>query len=247
MRPPPRRTTLRRTTITTIDGPHLMPSVQDLLPRLLTWLSPSFPTGAFAYSHGLEWAVETSAIRTAADVVDWLGALLLHGSLWTDAVLLRHAWRTRDAQALQSLAAYGSACSASRERQEETLAQGAAFMLAIRPWDILPAAIAAAGPGVRWPLPVVIGAVLGAAGLDETAACLAAGHASVANLVSAAVRLLPLGQTDGLRCLAALEAVLQEMTRLAADAGLDDLGGCCLLSDIGAMRHETQRTRLFRT
>ncbi len=224
-----------------------MTPVRDLLPRLLTWLSPSFPTGAFAYSHGLEWAVETGAIRTAADVQDWLGALLLHGSLWTDAVLLRQAWRTLDAQPLRTLAELGSACSATRERQEETLAQGAAFMLAIGPWNILPDAIASAAPEARWPLPVVLGAVLRAAGLDETAACLAAGHASIANLVSASVRLVPLGQTDGLRCLAALEPVLLDMTRLSAEAGLDDLGGSCLLSDIAAMRHESQRTRLFRT
>ncbi|WP_428376824.1 urease accessory protein UreF [Lichenicoccus sp.] len=219
----------------------------ELLPRLLTWLSPSFPTGAFAYSHGLEWAVETGAVRTAADVVDWLGALLLHGSLWTDAVLLRQAWRADTAPALQALAAFGSACSASRERQEETQALGAAFIRAIGPWNVLPDAIVAAGPEACWPLPVVMGAVLHAAGLDEAAACLAAGHASVANLVSAAVRLVPLGQTDGLRCLAALEPVLLEMTRRSAGADLDDVGGCCLLSDIAAMRHETQRTRLFRT
>nr|WP_321985808.1 urease accessory UreF family protein [uncultured Lichenicoccus sp.] len=224
-----------------------MQASRNLLPRLLTWLSPSFPTGAFAYSHGLEWAVEAGAIRAASELADWLGALMLHGSLWTDAVLLRQAWRSRDAQALQRLADFAAACAASRERQEESLAQGAAFILAVGPWNVLPEAIASAGPEARWPLPVVIGAVLRSAGLDETSACLASGHASVASLVSAAVRLVPLGQTDGLRCLAALEPVLVEMTRHSANAGLDECGGCCLLSDIGAMRHETQGTRLFRT
>ncbi len=215
-----------------------------LLPRLLTWMSQSFPTGAFAYSHGLEWAVDRGVLASATDVQDWLADLVLHGSLWSDAVLLRQAWRIEDPEALRSLAGFGAACAASRERREETLAQGAAFARAIGAWDVLPVAIA---PDQEWPLPVVVGAVLRRAGLSEEAACLAASHASVANLVSAAVRLVPLGQSDGLRCLAGLEPALLEMTRLSEAAGLDEVGGCCLLSDIAAMRHETQRPRLFRT
>lgn len=217
------------------------------LTRLLTWLSPAFPTGAFAYSHGLEWAIECRAIGNRAQLVDWMGDLLLHGSLWSDAILVAHAWRAEGEQALRVLADKGAACASSRERQEETLVQGAAFARAISVWGCLPAFLDRIEAADRWPLPVVIGAALRAGGVAEAESCIAAAHAAVANLVSAAVRLIPLGQTDGLRCLAALEPVLLEMVQSSAVAQLDAIGGCCFLSDIAAMRHETQGTRLFRT
>ncbi len=220
---------------------------QASLPRLLTWFSPAFPTGAFAYSHGVEWAVERGAILDRAQLADWLAALLLHGSLWSDAILLRHAWRAHDEQQLRHLADLGVACASSHERQHETVTQGAAFARAIAVWGQLPTCLRGIGAVDRWPLPVVIGAALRHGGIGQEQACLAVGHASLGNLVSAAVRLIPLGQTDGLRCLAALEPALLEMTRRSAGASLNLLGGCCMMSDIAAMRHETQRTRLFRT
>ncbi|WP_428395346.1 urease accessory protein UreF [Lichenicoccus sp.] len=204
--------------------------------RLLTWLSPAFPTGGFAYSHGLEWAIEAGDVTDRASLVAWLSDLIAHGSLWTDAILLRHACRADDHPAL---ADFAYACAASRERAEEMRAQGAAFGRAVAVWQ--PDAPAA------WPLSVALGHALRREGIDEDAGCLAALHASAAAMVSAAVRLVPLGQTDGLRALAALEPVLAQAARASRDATLDDVGGMCLRSDIAAMRHETQATRLFRT
>lgn len=217
------------------------------LPRLLTWLSPAFPTGAFAYSHGLETAIDRGVIGNRAQLVDWVSDLLLQGSLWSDAVLVAQAWRADGDHALRTLADFAAACASSRERQEETLVQGAAFARAISVWGRLPDCLEGIEAVDRWPLPVVIGAALRAGGIGEQDCCLGAAHAAVANLVSAAVRLIPLGQTDGLRCLAALEPVLLETTRRSATAPLDAIGGCCFLSDITAMWHETQATRLFRT
>ena len=215
--------------------------------RLLAWCSPAFPTGGFAYSHGLEWAVEAGEVADCAGVVAWLGAVVTHGSLWSDCVLLRHAARAADdGGALAGLAELGAALASCRERHEETRAQGAAFARATAAWAVLPDAwrrMAEAG----WPLPVVAGAALRLAGVDEDAACLACLQAGCANLVSAAVRLVPLGQSDGLRALAALEPVIAAAAAASRSADLDDLGGCCLAADIAAMRHETQQTRLFRT
>ncbi len=215
--------------------------------RLLAWCSPAFPTGGFAYSHGLEWAVEAGDVVDQGGVVDWLSALVTHGSLWSDCVLLRHAVRgAGDGAALAALAELGAALASSRERYEETCAQGAAFARATAAWSVLPAEwrhLAEAG----WPLPVVAGAALRLAGVAEDEACLACLQAACANLVSAAVRLVPLGQSDGLRALAALEPVIAAAAARSGSAGLDELGGCCLAADIAAMRHETQQTRLFRT
>ncbi len=204
--------------------------------RLLTWLSPAFPTGAYAYSQGLEWAVEAGDITDAATLVDWLTDLLARGSLRNDAILLRHAWRTEGS--LADLAAFATATATSRERAEETLAQGAAFRRAVAVWHPSESDL---------PLPVAVGASLRRGGIDETTACAAYLHAAAASLVSAGVRLIPLGQTDGLRTQATLEFKILETTRDTATATLDDIGGSCLRADIAAMRHERQVTRLFRS
>ena len=231
------------TTITTAT----MMGTSDLV-RLLTWLSPAFPTGAYAYSHGLEWAVEAGDVRDEAGLTRWLDAVLRHGAGRSDAVLMRHAHRCTDAGALLDLAELAAAAQPGRERQAETLAQGGAFALAARVWGApLLDGVAERIGAERIAYPVAVGALAAAHGVDEDAACTALLHALTANLVSAAVRLVPLGQTAGLRVLAALEQAVHEVAADTRAAGLDDLGGACFRSDIASLRHETQYTRLFRS
>lgn len=212
--------------------------------RLLTWLSPAFPTGAFAHSHGLEWATDCGDIHDRATAHAWTLSLLRHGDLRADAILLRHVHRAatcRDTNALADLAALAEAAAPGRERREETLSQGAAFAAAARIWGDL-----ALPPG-RIALPVALAAAAAAHAIDEHTTCAGFLHAAVANLTSAAVRLVPLGQTDGLRILHALELAILATTEDTATATLDDLGTACLRADLASLRHETQRTRLFRT
>ncbi|HVE20477.1 MAG TPA: urease accessory UreF family protein [Acidocella sp.] len=203
--------------------------------RLLTWLSPAFPTGGFAYSHGLEWAVEAGHVHDEASLSAWMDDTLRLGALWSDVILLRLAHRGED------VAALGMALCATAERRLESSAQGAAFALAAAPW-----------PGPDWneePLPyaVAVGQLAAAHGVAEDDTALAFLHAASANMVSAAIRLIPLGQTAGLRVQAALEPTLLDVAQASATSGPDDLGGACWVSDIAAMRHETQYTRLFRS
>jgi urease accessory protein len=216
------------------------PSVRALL-RLMAWLSPAFPTGAFAYSHGLEWAVEAGDITNETTLQAWLYDVLAHGTGRTDTILLRHAHRAAaEPTALQDIADLGYATASGRERQGESLAQGRAFMLAAAPWGI-PAA------PERIPYPVAVGAVAGAHRVPEDATAAAFLQAFTTNLISAAVRLVPLGQTAGLRVLAALEPTILSIATATKSATLDDVGGCAFRSDLAAMRHETQYTRLFRS
>ena len=224
-------TTTMTTCITTEGG----------LLRLLAWLSPAFPTGAFAYSHGLEWAVEAGDITDETSLLIWLTDVMTHGSGRSDTILLRHAHRLagRDG-ALTDLADLAYATASGRERQSESLDQGKAFMLAAAPWGV-PAA------PERIPYPIAVGLVAGAHLVPEDATAVAYVQAVASNLISAAVRLVPLGQTAGLRVLAALEPVIRATAAATRDATLDDLGGCAFRSDIAAMRHETQYTRLFRS
>ncbi len=211
--------------------------------HLLTWLSPAFPTGGFAYSHGLEWAVDSGDVTDEARLLAWMQDTLVHGSGRTDAILLRHAHRCSTAQALADVAELAQASATTRERRSETLAQGDAFAIAARVWGA-PLLDALEGPV---PYPVAVGALARAHAVPEDDATTALLHAFSANLVGAAVRLVPLGQTAGLRTLAALAPLVAEIEAGTRDATLDDLGTACFRSDIASMRHETQYTRLFRT
>ena len=220
----------------------------DLI-KLLTWLSPSFPTGGYAHSHGLEWAVETGDVRDEGSLRAWLDDVLRHGAGWSDAILMRHAWRADDTDTLAEVAELAIAAQVGQERRAETLGQGGAFALAARVWEptgLLGALMDRVGPtGIAYP--VAVGALARAHEVSEDAAALGLLHAFTANLVSAAVRLVPLGQTAGLRVLAGLEPALHDVAAATRTAGLDEIGGACFRSDIAAMRHETQHVRLFRT
>ncbi|NVN87609.1 MAG: urease accessory protein UreF [Rhodopseudomonas sp.] len=219
--------------------------------RLMTWLSPAFPVGAFSYSGGIEWAVEAGDIADAASLRDWLAAMLADGAGFCDGVFLAHAHRAAslaDAVALRELAELASAFVPSRERQLETGAQGRAFIeIARSAWscDGLDGLVAACDGAMVYP--VAVGIVSAAHGVPLAATMHAFLHAVVSNWISAGARLVPLGQTDSQRLLAALEPVVIGTGERALRATLDDLGGATFRADLAGMRHETQYTRLFRS
>ncbi len=215
--------------------------------RLLAWLSPAFPTGGYAWSHGVEWAVDTNEIRDGDTLRAWVADVLRHGGGRADSILLRHAHRAaRDIPALAAITELALAAQPSRERRAETIGQGNAFLAAAAPWHPTLLRDLARTIG-DLPYPVAVGALAGAQGIAEDDATLGFLQAFAANLISAAVRLVPLGQSTGLAVLAALEPTILAVAADTATKTLDDLGGACFRSDIAAMRHETQYTRLFRS
>lgn len=215
--------------------------------RLLAWMSPAFPTGGYAWSHGVEWAVDVGDIKDGATLRVWLEDVLRHGAGRNDAIILRHAHRAADdADALASLVELALAAQPSRERRAETVGQGNAFLAAATSWQ--PAALRRLAELVGdLPYPVAVGALAGSQGIAEDDAALALIQAFAANLISAAVRLVPLGQSAGLAVLAGLETAILAVASETRAATLDDLGGAAFRSDIAAMRHETQYTRIFRS
>lgn len=219
--------------------------------RLMTWLSPAFPVGAFSYSSGIEWAVEAGDIADLATLCDWLAALLHDGAGFCDGVVLCHAHRAaarEDAAALRALAELAAAFVSSRERHLETTAQGRAFVeIARAAWpcatlDLLPAQDA--GPVAY---PVAVGVLAAGHGVGLRPTLHAYLHALAANWISAGTRLVPLGQTDSQRALAALEPVIAATADACFAATLDDLGSATFRADLAGMKHETQYTRLFRS
>ena len=221
-----------------------MDEQHDLL-RLLTWLSPSFPVGAFSYSHGLEWAVEAGEVRDRASLSAWVEDIATQGAGRNDLVLMAEAWHAvtaQDSARLSAVADLAVSLSPSAERALETEAQGEAFRQAVgTAWP------EAACDLPKIPYPIAVGVAAAGCGIALKPALTAYLHGLAANLVSAGLRLIPLGQSDGVRILAALEAPILAQADWAANSSLDDLGGFSMIADIASMRHETQYTRLFRS
>ncbi|WP_295964411.1 urease accessory protein UreF [uncultured Bartonella sp.] len=210
--------------------------------RLMTLFSPVFPVGGFAYSHGLEQAIHENSIQNAEDLFDWLDALANHGSLHNDVVLIAEAWRSTDqGQPIITLVEIANANAASRERFLEIDLQGRAFCTSVAQTGFskeiyktlpYPIAVGVLGHQMEISLPSVLTAYL---------------HTFLSNLVQAAIRLVPLGQSDGVKTMAKLERTILAITENSDKLTLDNFGSCCFLSDIMAMRHETLYSRIFRS
>lgn len=238
------------------DGPAACAVSTDAqgLHQLLAWTSPSFPIGAFSYSHGLEQAIEDGTVGTAETLAGWIGGVLRFGAGRTDAGFAVRAARQAQAGDMAGLvetAIVSSALTPAGERALEARQQGRSFLEAVaRGWALNEAADLAArldAAEVPATLPIAAGACGGWAGLPEDMLIEAFVHAFAANLVSAGVRLVPLGQTDGQRVLAALGPVIGAVAA-AARAGPEAApGGAAILADIAALRHETLYSRLFRS
>lgn len=218
---------------------------------LLSWLSPAFPVGGFSYSHGLEYAVEAGLVTDRAQTRDWIATLLAQGGPWQDAGLFlaaHRAVRAGDEAALAGTADLARALRATPETALESRAQGRAFVTAL---------------AAAWPHPtferfrprlgaepahaVAVGAATACHGIGEAPALGAYLHAVASALISAAVRLVPLGQTDGLHVLAALAELIPALVERARTRDPDDFGTAAPMADWTSMMHETQYTRLFRS
>ena len=213
-----------------------MPIEANQLLILLNWMSPAFPIGSFAYSHGLETAIVENEITTQSEVEIWIADLFTRGSGWNDAVLFSQVWN--DEAELNELAL---SMASSSERYLETTQLGRNFAIA-----------ASVFTNVKFPegdlaYPIAAGMACKSMGVDQHSALLAFLQGFAAAQVSVAVRLVPLGQTAGLNVLKNLMPVISETANRASKALLDDLGSCTLLADIAAMNHETLQPRIFRT
>jgi len=223
-------------------------AMADALYRLLAWLSPAYPIGAFSYSHGIETAVEEGLIKDRASLVAWLETVLRDGTGRVDGALFAAAWRAaqaRDWPAFDAIAERAAAWRGTAEMALESRQQGGSFLSITR---------------TAWPhpdldnvrdelaLPVAVAMAVAVHGIALEDALAGYLHAFTANLISAAVRTVPLGQSDGQRALAALEGAVHRATEAAiAVSDLDEVGTATPLLDWCSLRHETQYTRLFRS
>jgi urease accessory protein len=216
--------------------------------ELLAWFSPAMPTGAFSYSHGLEWAVEDGLVSDPRSLQGYAETILRYGSGRQDALFLAAAYRGHDVEGVLELAA---ALHGTAELALESGAQGRALLNTLQ--QAWPAPPLAALDALCRRLAIaprhacVAGIAAAVHRVPLRAATIAYLHALAANLISAGVRLIPLGQTDGQRLTARLAPVLHEVADQALAASLDDVGGATPMIDWCSMRHEIQYTRLFRS
>ncbi len=219
-------------------GPMATPTDADIL-TLTQWLSPAYPVGGFAYSHGLEWVIESRGVTCAADAGDWIADVVEHGSGRNDCLLLAASYRADHPDDLAKIDRTARAFCASSERLMETRLLGEAFCgVTAELWSVDMAALT---------YPVAIGHAAAARHLPLHLTAQMFLQAFMANLVACATRLVPLGQAEGQRLIRDLTPLCQQVATTAIDAGLDDLGSTAFLSDIASMKHETQYSRMFRT
>jgi urease accessory protein len=234
------------------DAPCRFPLLALL--RLQSWLSPAFPIGAYSYSHGLEWAVEAGHVHDRKSLVDWLEADLCYGSGRNEAIFFSAAWRCvidEDRAKLFEITELAAAFRGTSEFALESSQQAAACLATLR--RVWPDRVLDWLSGilcerhVQPALAVVLGVSSARQGIPARLALPAFLQSYLANLVTAGVRLIPLGQTDGQLAVAELEQALQAASAQAEKSSIDDLGSAAFMVDLASMAHETQYTRLFRS
>ncbi len=229
------------------SGERIRMNTSDSLYRLMSWLSPTYPVGAYSFSHGLEYAVEAGLVVDRDSALEWIATVMTAGNGLADLVFVAAAWDSELVE-LASLNEYVLAFQGTAELRLESTAQGRAFLSVTR--DAWPCAatdaLAAISPAdVTYA--VAVGAIAKSHDIDKQDAMLAYAHAFAANLVSAAVRLVPLGQTDGQRVTADLLTSCVTATERAVTTTIDEVSTSTPMVDIASMKHEHQYTRLFRS
>ena len=227
---------------------------QLALLRQQSWLSPAFPTGSYSYSHGIEWAVEAGHIHDRKSLVDWLEADLCYGSGRNEAIFFTQAWRCAAENGCEKLLEVAELAAAFRGTSEfalETSQQAASCLATLRRvWpDPLLGTFSELLAELRISpvLSVVLGVRAAKQDIPATLALPAFLQSYLANLITAGVRLVPLGQTDGQLAIAELEPAVLAVAGHAPQATIHDLGSVGFMVDLASASHETQYTRLFRS
>jgi urease accessory protein len=227
------------------------PITDEALYRLMAWLSPGFPVGSYAYSHGLEFAVEDGLVTDEASLCTWIEGVLSLGAGAIDGPLFAAAWRAGGDAALLEIAELADCYRATAEMALESGAQGTAFLNTVAETWISPEFAHHADILRRQDRPIAYAVAVGVAAADAgvplRAALIAYFHAFAANLTSAAVRLIPLGQVAGQRIIEDLRAPVSAAAHAAMEIPVDEIGSAGALIDWTSIAHETQYTRLFRS
>ncbi len=219
-------------------GPMATPTDADIL-TLTQWLSPAYPVGGFAYSHGLESAIDRGTVANSQDTEAWISDVLEYGSGWNDALFVVAAFNALDKDELINVDVTARSFCATSERLMETELLGQAFGNVTKGvWEL---------DLGHFTYPVSIGRAARLQNLPLLLTTKMFLQAFASNLVACATRLVPLGQIDAQRLIRQLTPLCAQIAEKAKKASLDELSSTAFLGDIAAMKHETQYSRIFRT
>ncbi len=216
---------------------------------ILQLASPALPVGAYSYSEGLEILIENGTITNIENLQHWLKSELLYGSIRLDAaVMVRgfHAVQLGDLEALKRWNLWLSAARDTEELRAASWQMGRSLMQLLGKLEpeILPVVNTVGYPGNY-----AIAFAMACAHWDINiqAALLAYLHSWANNLITAGIKLIPLGQTAGQELLLGLQPLLTTTVGEILTMADDDLGCCNWGLSLASMQHETQYTRLFRS
>ena len=222
------------------------------LVRLLQLTSPALPVGAYTYSQGLEWAVESGRIRNEADAGEWIGDLLVHsiGRLEAPMLLhLMHYWSRSEIASVQRLNADFLASRESAELRAETLQMG--FSLKRLLADLRDPALEPMRELIQdWPeiaFPTVWSGLAATWGVEPLAAVSGYLWSWAENQVMAALKAVPLGQAAGQRVLAEIGLRIPSVAQKALNLPETDWSNFTPAFALCSVQHETQYSRLFRS
>ena len=213
-------------------------SINPKTHKVMAWLSPSFPLGAFAYSHGLEFEISEGYVSTSKELYEWLKDILRFGSVWNDLVLFCNSYKT-DVNSLNELSDIAKAFAQSKERYYETIEMGNAFSKIISSIE---------GVYLKgMPLPIIMGYIAKIENVSLSYILPLYAHSFISNLISVSIRLLPLGQTDAQKLLFSLFPIIDDVAKEALKSNIGDMRNKCVLADLASMKHETLKVRLFKS
>jgi len=216
--------------------------------RLLQLVSPTLPIGAYSYSQGLEWAVESGAINNEDDTRQWIGDCLEFGVARFEAIYLAHmiaAWEASDTELLTRLDAEFIASRETLELRSETLQMGYSMAKLLHDLPGFPAGVLAGFTARSFPLAWSCAAAHWKIPADEAIAAYL--WAWIENQVMAAIKAVPLGQTAGQRLLLNLGERLPELAKKVAAEPLESSANFLPMFAINSSLHETQYSRIFRS
>ena len=220
----------------TLEQPDI--SINPKTHKVMAWLSPSFPLGAFAYSHGLEFEISEGNVSTSKELYEWLKDILRFGSVWNDLVLFCNSYKT-DVDSLNELSDIAKAFAQSKERYYETIEMGNAFSKIISSIE---------GVYLKgMPLPIIMGYIAKIENVSLSYILPLYAHSFISNLISVSIRLLPLGQTDAQKLLFSLFPIIDDVAKEALKSNIGDMRNKCVLADLASMKHETLKVRLFKS
>jgi urease accessory protein len=215
--------------------------------RLMHLVSPTLPVGAFAYSQGLEWAVEAGWVGNARQAFEWISAVMRYGQARLDIPVLARlykAWQHRKMTDFDRWNRFLGAARGTAELQQEDRHMGRALHRLLG--DLMPEEM----DGVPSNNPTFTAMFAVAAfnwKIGLRAACTGLLWAWAENQIAAAVKLVPLGQTQGQTILMQIAEQIPDVVDQGLALGTDDIGAVTPALTMASALHETQHTRLFRS